>query len=187
VEQDGPATQVEINEWQAVEERNCANMNAIVLHAKSDADGILHLEVDHPNAEYEVVVRQKAANGDAIAHISEVRYVHPAQLFLRFADGFEGTWMFDRPEFDISKMNVAAVTVSSDGTYIEVQSKSGEDVQMDSLSLRYLVDEKYAAKIDQSIRELHMGPAEAAEAARLSMLMRDPRWADVGDEDDLFE
>ena len=38
--QGGP--QGEGDEWEAGEERNPATMNAIVLHAKSDADGVLH-------------------------------------------------------------------------------------------------------------------------------------------------
>ena len=61
------------------------------------------------------------------------------------------------------------------------------DLQLDSASLRYLVDGVYAAKIDQSIRDLHMTPVEFDEAARLSKLTRDPRWNEVGDENDLFE
>jgi hypothetical protein len=35
--------------------------------------------------------------------------------------------------------------------------------------------------------DLHMTPAEQAEASRLSQITRDPRWNDVGDESDLLE
>jgi hypothetical protein len=37
------------------------------------------------------------------------------------------------------------------------------------------------------IADLHMTPAEQAEASRLSKSTRDPTWNDVGDEDDLLD
>ena len=50
-------------------------------------------------------------------------------------------------------------------------------------AFRYLVDKKYAAEIDESIKSLHISPAEFDEAARL---LHNPAWKDVGDESDLF-
>jgi hypothetical protein len=59
----------------------------------------------------------------------------------------------------------------------------GEDVRLDSSMLRYLVDEKYAARIDKSINDLRLSPAEFDEAAKR---LRNPARKDVPDEDDLF-
>jgi len=120
-------------------------------------------------------------------HITEAHFVRPSQLHLRFADGLEGTWTFDQLALDMSNMKSSTVKASPSGHCVELKSKWGEDVQLDAASFRYLVDKKYAAKIDKSIKDLHFSPAEADEASRLSQLTRDPRWSDVGDEDDLFE
>src|SRR5437899_316257 len=60
----------------------------------------------------------------------EARYVSPSQMFLRFADGLEGTWTFDELDIDMSNMNVATIKASS-GTSVGVQSKRGENVQLD--------------------------------------------------------
>ena len=84
-------------------------------------------------------------------HVIEARYVRPAQLFLRFADGVEGTWTFDQLALDLSNMKLTTVKVSSSGNAVEVKSKWGDDVQLDSSSLRTLVDPGYAAAIERKL------------------------------------
>jgi len=124
----------------------------------------------------------------AVECIVEARYVEPAQMYLRFVDGLEGTFTFEQLRLDmVVDVKWETVQASNGGTRIEVQTNGGECVLLDySGDFRYLVDATFAAKIDQSIRDQQMTPAEQEEAARISMLTRDPRWYDVGDEDDLF-
>lgn len=87
-------------------------------------------------------------------HLIEARYVRPAQLFLRFADGLEGTWTFRQLELDMSNMKVTTIKASASGTTVKVKSKWGESVLIDSSSLRVLIDPKYAAKIEKKLNGL---------------------------------
>ena len=69
-------------------------------------------------------------------HLIEARYAQRSRLFLRFADGFEGTWSFSRLGLDMSNIKLTTVKASPSGNSVEVKSKCGEDVQLDSSSLR---------------------------------------------------
>jgi hypothetical protein len=97
------------------------------------------------------VKSKRPAFSAPLDHIVEAHYVRPGQLYLRFADDLEGTWTFDQLGLDMSNMKSTTVKASNAGTYLEVQSKWGESVQLDSSSLRVLVDPKYAAKIEKKL------------------------------------
>jgi hypothetical protein len=84
----------------------------------------------------------------------EARYVRPARLFLHFADGLEGTWTFRQLELDMSNMKVTTIKASASGTIVKVKSKWGENVLLDSSSLRVLIDPEYAEKIEQKLNGL---------------------------------
>jgi hypothetical protein len=84
-------------------------------------------------------------------HVSAAHYVRPCRLFLRFKDGFNGTWTFEQLGLDMSNMKPTTVKASPSGSYIEVKSKWGDDVQLDGSSLRYRVDPKYAHEIDNKL------------------------------------
>jgi hypothetical protein len=88
----------------------------------------------------------------AVEQIVEARYVEPAQMYLRFADGLEGTWTFEQLDLDMSNMKSGTIKVVGDD--VEVRSNDGEDVQLDSSSLRYRVDAKYAAEIEAKLNIL---------------------------------
>jgi hypothetical protein len=119
-------------------------------------------------------------------HLTKARYVPSSKIYLQFSDGFEGTWTFRQLQLSMTDMVLSTIKVSSSKTSVEVRSKSGDKVQLDSSSLRYLVDPAFAAKIDKSIADLHMPIAEAKEATRRSKAAVDPRWKGVCD-DDLLE
>src|SRR5271163_1292952 len=96
-------------------------------------------------------VALKQAAPDRLEQVIEARYVSPARLFLRFADGFEGTWTFKQLQLDMSKMNVTTIAASGSGNCVEVKSKWGDDVQLDSSALRTLIDSDYAAEIEKKL------------------------------------
>ena len=80
--------------------------------------------------------------------VIEARYVRTSQLFLRFADGLEGTWSFRQLRLDMSNMKLTSIKASASGHVIDVKSKWGDDVQLDTSSLRALVDPDYAAAVE---------------------------------------
>ena len=88
----------------------------------------------------------------------------PSRLFLRFADGFEETWTFTQLGLDMSNVKPTTVKATRAGTYLKVKSKWGEDVQLDSSSLRILVDPSYAAELEGKLNALasQIGPSTAA-------------------------
>lgn len=117
-------------------------------------------------------------------HLLRSQFVPPSTLNLNFADA---CFSLDVHllEIPMDQMQWSTATASQAGDAMMVQTVDGESIPIDSATLRYLVDPPYAAKIDKSIRDLHMTPAEAREAAERSKRTRDPRWYEVGDEDDL--
>lgn len=94
--------------------------------------------------------------------VIEARYVRTSQLFLRFADGFEGTWPFSQLCLDMSDMKLTSIKASASGDSIDVKSKSGDDVELDSSSLRALIDPEYAARLEKTIASLLI-PSERLE------------------------
>ena len=86
--------------------------------------------------------------------VIEARYVRTSQMFLRFADGLEGTWSFTQLCLDMSNMKLTSIKASASGKSINVISKWGDKVQLDSSSLRALVDPDYAAAIEKRLDAL---------------------------------
>ena len=85
--------------------------------------------------------------------VLEARFVAPAQLFLRFADGFEGTWKFSKLRLNMSGMKLTTIKASASGA-VAVQSRWGDKVLLDAPSLRALVDPQYAVDIEISLNTL---------------------------------
>jgi hypothetical protein len=108
-----------------------------------------------------------------------------SMIELRFADNKTFRLEMERLEMPLEQFDWRSVSAASTGDKMVVLGVDGE-VPVDAATLRYLVDAEYAAKADESIANLHMSPAEQDEACRLSQATRDPRWNDVGDEDDLL-
>jgi hypothetical protein len=119
-------------------------------------------------------------------HLTKARYIGKSSVEVTFADDFVATLTLRQIGLVAGEVDLQTAKATAMGLAIKPR-KGRKRLVIDSATLRYLADPEYAAKIDQSIRDLHMSPAEANEAARLSQLTRDPRWNDVGDEDDLFE
>lgn len=86
--------------------------------------------------------------------VMEAKYVRPSRLFLRFIDGLEGTWTFGQLDLDMSNMKLSTVRASDAGNWVEVKSKLGENVKLDSSSLRVLIDPKFAAEIEEKLNIL---------------------------------
>lgn len=84
-------------------------------------------------------------------HVTDAGHIAPSRIFLRFGDGLFGTWTFDQLQLDMANMKPETVRPSTEKTSIEVMSKRNELVRLDSSALRYLVDPKYAAKIDEKL------------------------------------
>jgi hypothetical protein len=96
-------------------------------------------------------VAMRAKHSRPLDHIAEAHYVRPSQIFLRFADGLEGTWTFSQLDLDMSNMKLTTVKASDSGNSVAVKSKRGEDVQLDSSSLRVLVDPEYARQMEKKL------------------------------------
>jgi hypothetical protein len=88
--------------------------------------------------------------------VLEARYVRTSQLFLRFADGLEGTWPFRQLGLDMSNMKLTSIKASTSGNCIRVKSKGGDDVELDTSSLRALIDPESAASIEAKIASIQI-------------------------------
>jgi hypothetical protein len=86
--------------------------------------------------------------------VIEARYVRTSQVFLRFADGLEGTWSFSRLCLDMSNMKLTSIKASASGNSIDVKSNWGDQVQLDTSSLRALIDPDNAAAIEKELNAL---------------------------------
>ncbi|MFO0967800.1 MAG: hypothetical protein U0793_19740 [Gemmataceae bacterium] len=141
-------------------------------------------------------IRSRSASPDAIGpmnkqppldHLRSLVFTPPTTLDLTFPDK---TFSLDVTALDVPANRLdwrtAKTLPNETGLAVDVINNN-EKIAIDAATLRYLVDPQYAAQIDQSIRDLHMTPAEAEEASRLSLLTRDHRWYDVGDEGDLLD
>ena len=84
-----------------------------------------------------------------IDRVAEARFVRPRQMFLRFADGFEGTWSFAQLGLNMSGMKVT--TIKASDNCVEVKSKCGDDVELDTSWLCALIDPEYAAAIEKKL------------------------------------
>lgn len=116
--------------------------------------------------------------------LASVLFLAPATIRLEFADA-----TFDLPierlDMPVDQLDWQSASAAPTGNQMRIKSYGGDEVSIDAASLRYLADVAYAAQVDASIRSLQMSADEARQAAELSMRARDPRWHEIGDEDDL--
>jgi hypothetical protein len=119
--------------------------------------------------------------------LARATFVPPAAMELEFVDGLRAVVPVESLEIPIDLILWPTIAASPHGEMMTMRKRNGDVLSIDSATLRYLADKKYAATIDESIAALHMSPTEQEEASRLSKRSLDPRWHDVGDEDDLFE
>jgi hypothetical protein len=121
---------------------------------------------------------------DGIEQLTSAAFVEPSRIKLEFVDRRSFVLPIELLGMPADRIDWQTLKASPDGEKIVVKGIKGDPIPIDSGTLRYLVDEKYAAKIDKSIRDLHI-PIEEARSATVDAPI-DPRWADV-DDDDLFE
>ena len=115
------------------------------------------------------------------------RFIAPSRIAIEFADGRRFSLDAVLLGMPMDRIDWSALKASPRGEKIVVRGIKGDAIPIDSATLRYLVDNEYATKIDKSIRDLHLTPAEQEKVSIGSKLTRDQRWYDVGDEDDLCE
>ncbi len=101
-------------------------------------------------------------------HLASARYEHPGRVVLTFADGLFGVWSFQQLELDMSNMKVATIKASTSGTSMEVTSKWDERVEIDSSSLRAMVDAAYEAELERAFLRLR-GPLEGLHVTAVSL------------------
>jgi len=97
--------------------------------------------------------------------LASARFAAPSTIELEFLDS--------RYSLDISRLGMPVeridwptLKISPGGEKIVVKGIKGDPVPIDAATLRYLVDEKYAAKIDKSLESLRLSRDELAEMAR---------------------
>jgi hypothetical protein len=115
-----------------------------------------------------------------IDHLTNARCVDASSVELTFADRLVARVTLAQLGLADSDVDLRTANVTPTG--LAIKPTKGRRFVIDSATLRYAADPVYAAKIDKSIRDLHITPAEFDEAARL---LHDQRWNEVGDEDDL--
>jgi hypothetical protein len=86
-------------------------------------------------------------------------------LRLKFGDGTSFTLDAARLEMPANRTDWSTVAISSAGDAIIV-TVGGEPIPIDAATLRYLVDDAYAAKIEASIRESQFSREELARLVR---------------------
>lgn len=107
-------------------------------------------------------------------HITHVRFVRPSRLFLRFADGLEGTWSFQELALDMTNMKLTSIKTSVPGTSITVKSKWNETVELDASALRAAVDPQYAAELEQAFLAIR-GPLDNLKTTANSLPLKSQR------------
>jgi hypothetical protein len=108
------------------------------------------------------IVLKRAKKNTRLDRVVEARYVRTAQMFLRFADGLEGTWSFRQLGLDMSNMKLTSIKASASGDSVNLKSKWNDEVELDTSSLRTLVDPEYAACLEKKINSLLI-PSERLE------------------------
>jgi hypothetical protein len=98
----------------------------------------------------------------AMDHISTAHFEGPSSVYLRFADGFEGTWTFAQLEWDTFDLFPETIRASESGTAIQIGTRTGKVVELDSSSLRTLTDPDYAERLESEIAPL-MIPSDRLE------------------------
>jgi len=101
-----------------------------------------------------------------VERLCRARFVPPSTIELEFVDGLRSLLAIDLLGMPVDRINWTTVTASPTGDKMTVNGIKGDAIPIDSATLRYLVDEKYAAKMDQTLKSLQFSRDELAELAR---------------------
>jgi hypothetical protein len=101
-------------------------------------------------------------------HLISARYEPRSKIRLTFSDGLSGLWSFGQLELDMTNMKLSTIRVGASGTCIEVTSKWGECVDIDSSSLRAMIDPAFDAKLEAAFLRKR-GPIEGLKATAVSL------------------
>jgi hypothetical protein len=110
-----------------------------------------------------------APPGQSVPGLERLRragFVPPSTIELEFVDGLRSLLAIDLLGMPVDRINWMTVTASPAGDKMTVNGIKGDAIPIDSATLRYLVDEKYAAKMDQTLKSLQFSRDELAELAR---------------------
>jgi hypothetical protein len=97
-------------------------------------------------------------------HLLRSRFVPPSTIDLDFDDA-RFSLDIGLLEMPLDRIQWASATVSSTGDAMIVRAVKGENVPIDSSTLRCLVDPSYAAQISASLKALKLTREERAELA----------------------
>jgi hypothetical protein len=87
----------------------------------------------------------------------EAKHIRKYRIYLRFADGLEGTWSFDELGLRRGNVQFPSVELNKEGTGVYVKSNRGQIMCVDAASLRAPVDPSYAAELEEAFVKLR-GP-----------------------------
>jgi hypothetical protein len=90
----------------------------------------------------------------------DARFVSPSMIELEFVDGLRRSLAIGLLGMPVDRINWPTLKASVDGTKVIVNGIKGDPVTIDAATLRYLVDEKYAAKMDAKLKSLQFTEEE---------------------------
>ncbi len=92
-------------------------------------------------------------------------FVRPSTIELEFVDGLRTSLPIALLGLPLDRIKWSTLKVSRSGDKITVKGIKGDPVPIESSTLRYLVDKKFAVEIDQSLESLQLSREELAEMA----------------------
>jgi hypothetical protein len=98
-------------------------------------------------------------------YLVRARFVRPSKVELAFADGLTVRRSFTELGIDPDELRLAATRASQSGNALEVQTRSGQTVSIDSASIRYLVDPAYAERLEAATSKLDIPSDKLDELA----------------------
>ena len=84
-------------------------------------------------------------------HLTVAKLVPPDKLRLVFEDDWNGVLSFDDLELNATHLKMATLKLVASGTAIEIESRFGDKVRIDSSFLRCRADKSYADEVDKAI------------------------------------
>ena len=113
--------------------------------------------------------------------LTHATFVAPSTIELEFGDGLRCPLAIDLLGMPLDRIDWPTLEASPGGEKIVVKGIKGDAVPIDAGTLRYLVDKKYAARIDKSLASLRLSRDELAEMARDNP--PSPEWYDESGDD----
>jgi hypothetical protein len=98
-------------------------------------------------------------------HLINARFVAPSTIILTFADACLSL-AIKRLEMPVDRIRWTTVAALPTGDAIKVKGIKGDVITIDSGTLRYLADKKYAATIAASLKSLQLTRDELKKIAR---------------------